>query len=84
MKLLNEPRFHEGRNWTEEGNAIIFTRLIIRFHLPTSIERQAGRQARTHARTRVFLSSCVLAPSIQGPFHTTAYELIQPIVWISN
>lgn len=58
IKRASEPRFHEGRNWTEEGNTIIFTRLIIRFHVPTSIERQAGRQARTHARTRVFLSSC--------------------------
>lgn len=49
IKRASEPRFHEGRNWTEEGNTIIFTRLIIRFHVPTSIERQAGTHACTHA-----------------------------------
>lgn len=45
----------------EEGNTIIFTRLIIRFHLPTSIERQAGRQAGRHARMHA-----------RGPFYPAA------------
>lgn len=67
-EIIKRERFHEGRNWTEEGNAIIFTRLITRFHVPTSIERHAC----THA---AFLSSCLRFKALSF----TAYDSLSPV-----